>query len=53
MRDKADELASRYREQVAVAAGSAPAGQQPVLVSLFDSATPQPFTSGRTAADRP
>ncbi|MBF6166480.1 ABC transporter substrate-binding protein [Streptomyces gardneri] len=50
VREKAGELVSRYQEQVAVAADSAPAGQQPVRVFLFDSATPEPFTSGRTAA---
>ncbi|WP_051499220.1 ABC transporter substrate-binding protein [Nocardia sp. BMG51109] len=50
VREKADELISQYRDQVAGAADSAPAGQKPARVFLFDSATPEPFTSGRTAA---
>lgn len=50
VREKADELVSHYREQVAGAADSAPAGRKPARVFLFDSATPEPFTSGRTAA---
>ncbi|WP_327151057.1 ABC transporter substrate-binding protein [Nocardia sp. NBC_01329] len=50
VRDEADELISRYRDQVAAAADGAPAGQEPARVFLFDSATPEPFTSGRTAA---
>ncbi|WP_459545941.1 ABC transporter substrate-binding protein [Nocardia sp. X0981] len=50
VREKADELVSHYREQVAGAADSAPDGREPARVFLFDSATPEPFTSGRTAA---
>ncbi|NKY36704.1 ABC transporter substrate-binding protein [Nocardia speluncae] len=50
VRAKADQLITHYRQQVAKAADSAPAGQQPARVFLFDSATPEPFTSGRTAA---
>ncbi|WP_280435099.1 ABC transporter substrate-binding protein [Nocardia carnea] len=50
VRAKADQLIAQYRDQVAKAAGSAPAGREPARVFLFDSATPEPFTSGRTAA---
>ncbi|MGW0178372.1 ABC transporter substrate-binding protein [Nocardia sp. NPDC003345] len=50
VRAKADELVAGYRDQVAKAAASAPAGRDPARVFLFDSATPEPFTSGRTAA---
>ncbi|MCX0272959.1 ABC transporter substrate-binding protein [Nocardia zapadnayensis] len=50
VREKADQLVSQYREQVAGARDSAPEGQEPARVFLFDSATPEPFTSGRTAA---
>ncbi|MGW6692757.1 ABC transporter substrate-binding protein [Rhodococcus sp. NPDC054953] len=50
VRDRADDLVAGYREQVAEATASAPAGQEPARVFLFDSATPEPFTSGRTAA---
>ncbi|MFD4293653.1 ABC transporter substrate-binding protein [Rhodococcus sp. NPDC058532] len=50
VRDRADDLVAGYREQVAAATASAPAGQEPARVFLFDSATPEPFTSGRTAA---
>lgn len=50
VRDRADELVAGYRAQVAEAAASAPEGQEPARVFLFDSATPEPFTSGRRAA---
>lgn len=50
VRDRADALVTGYREQVAAANATAPAGQEPARVFLFDSATPEPFTSGRTAA---
>ncbi|WP_032403508.1 ABC transporter substrate-binding protein [Rhodococcoides fascians] len=50
VRDRADDLVAGYREQVAEANATAPAGQDPARMFLFDSATPQPFTSGRTAA---
>ncbi|MGW5383602.1 ABC transporter substrate-binding protein [Nocardia sp. NPDC003963] len=50
VRDKADELVAQYREQIAGAADGVPAGRAPARVFLFDSATPEPFTSGRTAA---
>lgn len=48
VRAKADELVAAYRDQVAGAAAGAP--REPARVFLFDSATPEPFTSGRTAA---
>src|SRR5690606_32837164 len=50
VRAKADQLIAQYRDEVAKAAASAPAGREPARVFLFDSATPEPFTSGRTAA---
>ncbi|MGW5749329.1 ABC transporter substrate-binding protein [Nocardia rhamnosiphila] len=50
VRAKADDLVTQYRDQVAGAADGAPAGKEPARVFLFDSATPEPFTSGRTAA---
>lgn len=50
VREKADELVAQYRDQVTKAADGAPAGKDPARVFLFDSATPEPFTSGRTAA---
>lgn len=50
VREKAGDLVAQYRDQVAGAAAGAPAGQEPARVFLFDSATPEPFTSGRTAA---
>ncbi|MFI6313966.1 ABC transporter substrate-binding protein [Nocardia fusca] len=50
VRAKADQLVAQYRAQVAEAAEGAPAGKDPARVFLFDSATPEPFTSGRTAA---
>lgn len=49
VRAKADELVAQYRDQVAAAEDGAP-GKDPARVFLFDSATPEPFTSGRTAA---
>ncbi|MGI5220329.1 ABC transporter substrate-binding protein [Nocardia sp. CA-290969] len=48
VRAKADDLVAAYREQVAAADEGAP--REPARVFLFDSATPEPFTSGRTAA---
>lgn len=48
VRAKADELVAAYRDQVAAADAGAP--REPARVFLFDSATPEPFTSGRTAA---
>ncbi|WP_433492535.1 ABC transporter substrate-binding protein [Nocardia grenadensis] len=50
VREKADDLVAQYRDQVAAAGNGAPAGKDPARVFLFDSATPEPFTSGRTAA---
>ncbi|WP_280493358.1 ABC transporter substrate-binding protein [Nocardia asiatica] len=50
VRDRADALIAEYRAVVTQARASAPAGRQPARVFLFDSATPEPFTSGRTAA---
>lgn len=50
VRAKADELIAGYRDQVAAAAAGAPKDRDPARVFLFDSATPEPFTSGRTAA---
>src|SRR5690606_3068851 len=50
VRDRADQLVAEYRTQVAEAAATAPEGQEPARVFLFDSAAPEPFTSGRTAA---
>lgn len=50
VRAKADQLIAQYRDQIAKAAGSAPAGREPARVFLFDSATAEPFTSGRHAA---
>jgi iron complex transport system substrate-binding protein len=47
VRAKADVLVAGYRDQVAAARATAPAGQTPAWVFLFDSATPEPFTSGR------
>lgn len=48
VRAKADELVAGYREQVAGADAGAPA--EAARVFLFDSASPEPLTSGRTAA---
>ncbi|WP_018179254.1 ABC transporter substrate-binding protein [Jongsikchunia kroppenstedtii] len=50
VRDRADELVAGYRRQVATARTTAPTGQPPARVFLFDSADPDPFTTGRTAA---
>lgn len=48
VRPAADKLIGEYRAQVDAAAP--PAGREPARVFLFDSADPDPFTSGRTAA---
>lgn len=48
--ERADGLIADYRAQVAAAKATAPIGREPARVFLFDSATPEPFTSGRTAA---
>ena len=48
VQDKAEELIAEYREQVDNADEGAP--QEPARVFLFDSASPEPFTSGRRAA---
>ncbi|WP_280402236.1 ABC transporter substrate-binding protein [Nocardia carnea] len=48
VRAKAEELVAAYKEQVAGADTGAP--REPARVFLFDSAAPEPFTSGRTAA---
>lgn len=50
VRDKADELVKTYRAEVAAAKATTPPGQQPARVFVFDSATPEPFTTGRSAA---
>lgn len=50
VRDRADELVADYRAQVAAVNATVPAGQDPARVFLFDSAAPEPFTTGRTAA---
>jgi len=50
VRDRADELVVGYRRQVSAAKATVPAGQSPARVFLFDSADPEPFTTGRTAA---
>jgi iron complex transport system substrate-binding protein len=50
VRDRADALVDSYRRQVSAARATAPTGQTPPRVFLFDSADPDPFTAGRTAA---
>ncbi len=50
VRDRADRLVADYRDEVAAARAAAPTDREPATVFLFDSADPEPFTSGRTAA---
>lgn len=50
VRERADVLVEEYRAQVAAVNATVPAGRDPARVFLFDSAAPEPFTAGRTAA---
>lgn len=50
VRDRAEALIAQYRAEIDAANASAPTGQDPARMFLFDSATPEPFTAGRRAA---
>ncbi|NIL90211.1 Vitamin B12-binding protein [Rhodococcus fascians] len=50
VRGRADRLVTDYEHQIGAANAGAPDGRDPARVFLFDSADPEPFTSGRTAA---
>ncbi|MGY3552814.1 ABC transporter substrate-binding protein [Williamsia sp. R60] len=50
VRERADNLVEEYRNLVRGVNEAVPRDRDPARVFLFDSAAPEPFTSGRTAA---